>query len=533
MENTLKKNCSSKAHENEVANTFCQECRICMCNKCDNHHKELFQNHHKYNLDKDIEKIFTGFCKVENHLNKLEYFCQDHYQLCCGACISSIIGKGNGQHANCNICFIEDIKEEKKGKLEENIQYLESLSKQLDYSINQIRKIYEEMNEEKENIKIKIQNIFTKIRTELNEREDELLSEVDKKYEESHFSDELIKKSEKLPKNIEISLQVGREITKKWDEQDKLSLFINGCLDIEMNIKDINIINQNIEKAEIINTNIYFSTDGDDSNDIFSKIKNFGKIICQKKIDKNKEHEIIMKELREKEKNLEEKLKIKSLLKFKAKEKLQMEEKDILAINNELEQLENVKTEEEKRFLCKDCIDLIEKKKGFSFWISLFVQIYKNKELCPLLLEKFKEMNNKPKDNEKIMDRDKDLEQYIKIFGDISSEADNLIKSNNYDPIQFYGIILCYLNYYDHKNFMKISEKLFVENHEVLYEILLLYFSQFLKPINQNLDFLVKFIVYCISKKEFNIFENVLNYIRDVETFFIVIDKTKEKIVDR
>jgi hypothetical protein len=42
-----------------------------------------------------------------------------------------------------------------------------------------------------------------------------------------------------------------------------------------------------------------------------------------------------------------------------------------------------------------------------------------------------------------------------------------------------------------------IVEKLFAEKPEVLYEILLIYFSNFLNPINQNFDFFVKFFDYC------------------------------------
>ena len=289
------------------------------------------------NINKS-EKLFTGFCKVENHINKLEYYCKDHLQLCCVACISVLKGKGNGQHSNCNICFIEDIIEEKRIKLEENIENLENLYKNLPNSINQIQKLYEEKNKEKENLKIKIQNLFTKLRSELNEREKELLLKVDKSYEEYTIaSEELIQRSGNLPKNVKISLEARKEmITKKLDIQDKSILFINNCSDIEMNIKDINIINQIIEKAKIINTNIYFISDDDNNdNDISKKIKKFGKIICQKKIiDKRKEIEISIKELEEKEDNLKIQL-------IKKSNRLKREENDYLTIKNELENLEN------------------------------------------------------------------------------------------------------------------------------------------------------------------------------------------------
>ena len=159
------------------------------------------------------------------------------------------------------------------------------------------------------------------------------------------------------------------------------------------------------------------------------------------------------------------------------------------------------------------------------------------------------------------MDRKESLNNYISTFSNISSEADNLIKNNGYDAIQFYGIILSYLNYYDYKNFQKCFTKLYNEKNEILFEILHIYNSNFINPINQDLEFFEKFIGYIVSRKEsidnlininkevnenkieiikenekdeinknFLIFENLLNFILDIETFIIVIDKTKEQI---
>ena len=111
MEN--RKKCSHKNHKDINAISYCIECNIYMCNKCLSFHSELLYEHHKYNLDYNIE-IFTGICKELNHKKELEYYCKNHNQLCCVGCISKIKGKGNGQHTDCNICFIEDIKEIKK-----------------------------------------------------------------------------------------------------------------------------------------------------------------------------------------------------------------------------------------------------------------------------------------------------------------------------------------------------------------------------------------------------------------------------------
>ena len=113
----LNKKCSSKEHKNIDCISFCQECKIYMCNKCINFHSILFENHHSYNLDEYLkEDIFTGYCKEDNHLEKLEYYCKDHNILCCASCICKIKGKGKGEHNCCNIFFIEDIKNEKKKK---------------------------------------------------------------------------------------------------------------------------------------------------------------------------------------------------------------------------------------------------------------------------------------------------------------------------------------------------------------------------------------------------------------------------------
>ena len=98
--------------------------------------------------------------------------------------------KGYGQHKDCNVCFIENIKEEKKKKLNENIEHLENLSNVLlEKSINELKAIFEKIDKSKEEIKLKIQNVFTKIRSALNEREDELLLEVDNQYNEKYCNE--------------------------------------------------------------------------------------------------------------------------------------------------------------------------------------------------------------------------------------------------------------------------------------------------------------------------------------------------------
>ena len=191
------KKCSFRTHNEIDAINYCLECKVFMCNKCEKFHSDLCQNHHSYSIDKDINEIFTGFCKEENHLNKLDYYCKNHNKLCCAACISKIVGKGNGQHKDCEICFIEDIKENKKSNLKENIKYLNELSNILESSINELKLIFQKINDNKEKIKQNIQNVFTKIRTILNDREDILLQKVDETFNNLYFDEKIIKNTEK------------------------------------------------------------------------------------------------------------------------------------------------------------------------------------------------------------------------------------------------------------------------------------------------------------------------------------------------
>ena len=273
------KKCSSIKHEEAQAIYYCTECRIYMCNKCENHHSELFQNHHKYTLDKDIKSIFTGFCKEKNHLEKLEFFCKTHNKLCCASCIIKIKTNGKGEHANCDICIIKDIKEEKQKQLKNNINMLEELSISLVESINKLKIIYEKLNENKEELKLKIQKIFTKIRNTINEREDILLLEVDKQFNDNYISENIIKESENLPTKIQLSLEKGKNIDKEWNDENKLNSIINDCINIENNIKEITVIKSNIKNINDNKIKIKFYPDEENKLEPFLEtIKLFGKV---------------------------------------------------------------------------------------------------------------------------------------------------------------------------------------------------------------------------------------------------------------
>ena len=275
----MEKKCCSKKHKEIDATYYCLECNIFICNKCSNLHSDLFENHHMCNIDKNMQEIFTGKCKEGNHKDELEFYCKTHNILCCVACISKIKNKEYGQHTDCNVCAIEEIKDEKKNKLKDNLKYLEKMSNNIESSINELKKIFDKTNEDKEQLKIKISQIFNKIRNALNEREDELISEVDNRFNKLFFDEDLMNKSGKLPQKIKISLEKGKSINNEWNNSDKLNFKINDCLNIENNIKDIDEINQSIEKFNSIKTKIKLIPENENElNEFMKTIKFFGEI---------------------------------------------------------------------------------------------------------------------------------------------------------------------------------------------------------------------------------------------------------------
>ena len=273
MENN-RKTCTFKDHSTIDAISYCFICRIYMCNKCEIFHSKMFEEHNSINIDKYNKDFFTGYCKEENHPFELEYFCKTHKQLCCAKCVIKIGNKKDAIHKNCDVCALEEIKDEKLNKLNESIQKLEELSKNLNNEIKNLKIIFEKIKDKKEEIKIDIQKIFTRIKNELNSREDKLLDEVDKLFDKNFIKENNMKEFEKLPKKVKFSLEKCKKINL---ENVKLNSLINDCLNIENDIKTIDEIKENI--------NYYKNTDklkiefSSDINSLSNNIKDFGKII--------------------------------------------------------------------------------------------------------------------------------------------------------------------------------------------------------------------------------------------------------------
>ena len=166
-------------HKEIDACKYCQECIAYFCKNCEKSHSELLKHHHLFQIDKNTNELFTGFCQEKDHPVALNYFCKDHNILCCMGCIAKIKTRENGKHHDCNVCDINDISDEKKNNLSNNINNLENLSNLFQSLVYDLNKIIEDIDENKIKAKEEIQKIFTKIRNELNKREDLLLNDVD------------------------------------------------------------------------------------------------------------------------------------------------------------------------------------------------------------------------------------------------------------------------------------------------------------------------------------------------------------------
>ena len=271
---TKKPKCSSDKELDAIV--YCGECKIYMCSKCEQFHSKLLSAHQTMNLDKEDGEIFTGICKEPNHGNKLEFFCKNHNSLCCVSCTSKIGKKGLGLHKDRDVCFLEDIKEEKKEKFKSNTKYLEEISNTLKESIDNLIKTNEKIAKDREDIHLKIEKTFSKIRSKVNNREEEILAEVNGLFDKMYIDEKNLKKWDELPNSIKSSLEKGKKIE---SNDDKLVLFIDECINIENNLKEINKINQiikkNIDKGY---KEVQFNFDEEQIDSLLGYIKIFGNI---------------------------------------------------------------------------------------------------------------------------------------------------------------------------------------------------------------------------------------------------------------
>ena len=274
-------NYKCSVHKDVDASKYCIECNSYFCNKCEKHHSEILKAHHIFPSDLYNDELFTGFCKEKNHKNELYYFCKSHNQLCCSSCISKIKTGEVGKHFNCEIYKIDDIYDEKKKNLSNNIKNLDNLSNLYQSFLNESKQIIEEIDINKEKIKIEIQNIFTKIRQKLNYREDQLLIEVDNIFERKFNIENIVNiiKDKKYHEKIKIYLEKGKIYEKDLDKNENKIFLVNDCINIEKTLEQINNINRNLEKFKKQDKNLNFNCQPDK---VINLIENLGDFYGEK-----------------------------------------------------------------------------------------------------------------------------------------------------------------------------------------------------------------------------------------------------------
>ena len=277
--NDNKYKCSTNEHLEKNAFIFCKDCKHYFCDECQNFHSKIFSNHDIIFLnEEEDEDIFTGICYEHDHLNKLEYFCKTHNKLCCAKCITKIKDENNGQHKECDINSLKETKIEKEKKFKENYDNFEEIKKSLGDISDKINIFQEKNNKRKEDLILEIKKEFEILKSALNERENQLLAEVDDLFKKSSFEEEIIEENEKLPLKIKKSFESINDIEKKEIE---LNSEINYYLEFEKNLNKIDELNESINKYNLSQTKIIFEYNNDE---ILNLIKNFGNF---KKENKN------------------------------------------------------------------------------------------------------------------------------------------------------------------------------------------------------------------------------------------------------
>ncbi len=276
MENNPKK-CSLENHSDKLANTYCKVCSIYMCKKCERNHSELFKNHNPILLDKNINILSDDICKENGHLMQANYFCNSHKIYCCDLCISKIKTEKNGKHADCEVITVEEIKNKKIREFNEKIINLEKNNIILKNILEEMKIFMEKMNDKKEKIKLKIQKIFTEIRNALNNREDEIFEEIDKRFDDIYFTEDFYNENKKLNYQTKLYLEKNKNINLKINDIfsliNEIEQLSNNYTSINNKITELNILSNKCKNYE---TEIEFKPNSGGVGALLKEIRNFG-----------------------------------------------------------------------------------------------------------------------------------------------------------------------------------------------------------------------------------------------------------------
>ena len=182
-----KKTCSFKDHGEIEAVIYCSKCAKFICKKCELFHSYFFDTDHKLFIidSNNFDNIKTTTQTPGNELDSIT--------------------------------------------IEEKTKYLTEFSKKLNEINNKLKNELEKMNKNKEDLKIKIQNMFTKLRNTINKTEDDILSEIDLRFEKSQLNED-IKMNESFLNKIKLILN---------KDPNQYDLLLNECKTFENKNIDI------------------------------------------------------------------------------------------------------------------------------------------------------------------------------------------------------------------------------------------------------------------------------------------------------
>ena len=112
----------------------------------------------------------------------------------------------------------------------------------------------------------------------------------------------------------------------------------------------------------------------------------------------------------------------------------------------------------------------------------------------------------------------------------IRQKNKKIIKENPDIFIDYYGIILSYLYYYDFTKFNKLINHIYAQDSNILFEILLSYKSYFKKNIKIDEKILDEFIKYSAGKT-YNDLTKCLIFLKNLKIFLSKINNNKEKLI--
>ena len=210
---------------------------------------------------------------------------------------------------------------------------------------------------------------------------------------------------------------------------------------------------------------------------------------------------------------------------YKSKKIIEQNIENYEKMNYYIESLNESKEENKLNILFNDSINIYSKKPRFEFLVNIFIHVYNDENLCSKLLSEFDK--NYTKEEQKNSIFPENLEKYLKNFNDI---CENIVNFNSLNPISFYGIIFCYLNNINKEKFIEMFKKLYEKDKKILFHILSKCKFYFKNQINMEINYLNELIDFSTSLQYEEFKENVIFYLRGINTFLKVIDNNKEKI---